>query len=521
MKNESLKYSGIAALTALSGILGGCSFADSPENLEPEIILLPADGVTRTDAILSAEIRKVGQYSFSTLAFSYVDPSGNCFLTEETALKEDGSYDRATCNIGNLLPSTTYRYKAIGYTSTATMMTEYSEFTTLPNDPPSIGAVKVMASNPTSLIIRFRILSNGGEEVTEAGCDVLEKATGRVWHVVADRDDMSETGECTVSISSLLPRNSYSVIPYAANSIGRSEGDSIDFETTDAYVIEVPGSLHSIIGDIPSDMETLSISGVLNGDDFRFLRELLSKEGCQVTMLDLSGVVIRAGGGPYAGALYTVEDTVSTGLFSGLTCLREIILPITAVKIMSDAFRDCSDLGSLTIPRKIESVVSSYGCGSLEEILVSEANPYFASLDGMLYDAGGRRLIWFPAGKKEGIRFAATVEEIGRNAFRGSELSSLGLPESVKRIGDGAFSDSRLRELSLGKSVEYLGEYVFDNTALQQLLLLSEIPPVASEMTFGADSGIFDRCTLSVPVNSVRTYRNHPVWGRFKDIKTF
>lgn len=514
-----LKHIG-TILTLVSPLfIGGCSFADAPENREPLIKLLPVEDITRTSAKLSAEVTGDDNDLLTSISFVYGDPFGNTITTEEIPVAKK----KSVCEIKGLLPGTIYNYMATAKRYSAEIMTPFSEFSTVPNDTPTIGATEIIASNPTSIIIRIKILNDGGENITLAGCTVTELSTGRRWSEnLPTSVAIPGCRELILTVSSLKPHNHYTLTPFAENTIGRVEGETLHYETEDAYLVETPGKLNEILKDLSPETISLNISGPLNGDDFRHLRQLLSSHNNKIIDIDLSGVSICSGGGPYEASLYTVDNVISSGLFSDLSKLERIVLPNTAIRIMNDAFRNCSRLKSLAIPPALKSLVTSYGCSSLETIIVSEANMNFSSIDGVLYDISKSQLLWFPQGRKELPDFPETLQLIGENAFRGCSFQSFTLPSSVTGIERGAFSDSDVHYFIMSETIESLGSYIFENAPLKQLKILAEIPPVINEDTFKSGSIlIFDECKLLVPAGSINIFRNHPIWGNFKEIEAF
>lgn len=63
------------------------------------------------------------------------------------------------------------------------------------------------------------------------------------------------------------------------------------------------------------------------------------------------------------------------------------------------------------------------------------------------------------------------VTEIGKGAFKGSNISSLTLPSTIVAIKQEAFANTKLKNLSFSdcKAIESVGSYAFSNTKLQSL----------------------------------------------------
>jgi hypothetical protein len=107
------------------------------------------------------------------------------------------------------------------------------------------------------------------------------------------------------------------------------------------------------------------------------------------------------------------------------------------------AFFGCDNLIHVTIPEGVTSIGErAFGaCSSLAEIVVSEDNKDFVSVDGVLFNAAGTRLVAYPAGKvNETYAVPATVTHIEPWAFFMCEkLTDVFVPYGVSYIGDQAF----------------------------------------------------------------------------------
>ncbi|MGN0521428.1 MAG: leucine-rich repeat domain-containing protein [Eubacterium sp.] len=144
-------------------------------------------------------------------------------------------------------------------------------------------------------------------------------------------------------------------------------------------------------------------------------------------------------------------------------------------------------------------------CPVLESINVDEANPYFSSVDGVLYNKDKTELLFYPNGKtpivtdKSGavtsgativlpdsvvsirdnafymcsnlysVTFNDGLKSIGNKAFlKCSNLQSIDLPNTVEAIGTDAFSYcNAVKELEIPSSVQSIGDYAFFSTSSQ------------------------------------------------------
>ena len=110
------------------------------------------------------------------------------------------------------------------------------------------------------------------------------------------------------------------------------------------------------------------------------------------------------------------------------------------------------------------------GCKSLINIIVSENNTAYQSIDGNLYTKDGKTLIQYAIGKT-GTLFTIpdSVASIGDDAFAGCDsLTSVVIPDSVTSIGSEAFFRcTSLTSVEIGDSVASIGRSAFaDCTSL-------------------------------------------------------
>lgn len=91
------------------------------------------------------------------------------------------------------------------------------------------------------------------------------------------------------------------------------------------------------------------------------------------------------------------------------------------------------------------------GCTELEKIIVSKENKYYKSVNGVLYNKKGTKLVVYPA-KKSGstYKLPSTVNYIGCWAFMGNEsLKNIIVDENVTKIDYGAFKGTKIEHVEL------------------------------------------------------------------------
>lgn len=505
-----------------------CTDYDIPLNPVPVMTMGETTAVTRTSAVVHAF---AGRASSTRLTVEYGEKGGHFIATEPLVPMGDS----VNCTLTGLTPGTEYVCRLCSFNGRTEVRSNETNFTTQPNTKPKVSALTSLAQGPTGIIVSYAVTDDGGDAILSTGCKVTNVATGRQTTYHADMENVGT--EMEIAIYGLERQTSYELVPFAINPLGESTGASLSFTTGNSILLGEGGNLKKIMQSDNALYPTLSFSGKMQGDDFRYLREI------NVEQLNLADVIIVEGGEAYVPSRYTKDNVVGYGMFAA-TDIKSVVLPISAVSVEEQAFKDCASLTSITMPANATAILPSEGCIALKEIEVPAANKSYKSVDGILYDAGISRIVWMPMGKTDKVVLPATVTSIGSYAFRGCHFTEFVMSNSVKEMGQAAFYGSSvekvvlsdalktistatfqqcasLREVHLGTATEQLGEYVFDGTRIEHLYITAEYPPVCYETTFHTTDGynIFDSCTLHVPAASKELYRNHRYWGKFSQTR--
>lgn len=188
------------------------------------------------------------------------------------------------------------------------------------------------------------------------------------------------------------------------------------------------------------------------------------------TYPSLSGVVIIPSSVTYNETTYTVtsignyaftycsylisitipSSVTSIGDYTFFNCssLNSVTIPSTITNMGGSAFAGCSSLISVTIPSSVTSIGDHafFRCSSLANIQVEVGNLYYASENGVLFNADKTTLVQYPTGKTETTYIIPTsVTSIEGYAFNGcSSLTSVTIPSNVTSIGRDVFSGTPL-----------------------------------------------------------------------------
>ena len=137
--------------------------------------------------------------------------------------------------------------------------------------------------------------------------------------------------------------------------------------------------------------------------------------------------------------------------------LRSVTIPEGITGIHSNTFFDCNNLESVHLPKSMKEFRggSFASCNSLKEVTVDPDNPWFCSVDGVVYTKDQKELVFYPPGKAdEEFVIPEGCSVIDRNAIAYCEnLKRIIVPSTVTDIScesiflckglEGVFVDER------------------------------------------------------------------------------
>ena len=233
----------------------------------------------------------------------------------------------------------------------------------------------------------------------------------------------------------------------------------------------------------------------------------------------------------YDGTTYSVTS-IGWDAFWECSNLTSVTIPNSVTSIGYWAFWNCSSLTSVTIGNSVTSIGdwAFNGCRSLTSVTIP--NSVTSIGGGAFADCSALTSIIIPN----------SVTSIGSSAFAGcSSLTSITIPNSVTSIENGAFSDcSALTSITIPNSVTSIGEVAFANcTSLTSIIIPNSVTSIG-DWAFGGCSSLkiviceaievpglvgdvfcfmpLSEATLYVPAQSLDDYKAAEQWKEFGTI---
>ena len=176
---------------------------------------------------------------------------------------------------------------------------------------------------------------------------------------------------------------------------------------------------------------------------------------------------------------------IETYTFYGCTGLTNITVPDNMYYIRERAFYNCTNLTSVVLGRGFSDIKPDafFGCVNLTEIAVVEDNPYFSSLEGVLFNKDQSTLYLCPNAKGGAYAIPEGVINIEESAFAECEnLTSITIPDGVSFIWRRTFEGcSSLTSITIPNSVYYIGEEAFSRcSSLINITIPYLVPEIGS-----------------------------------------
>ncbi len=156
------------------------------------------------------------------------------------------------------------------------------------------------------------------------------------------------------------------------------------------------------------------------------------------------------------------------GAFYAAGRITEVNIPEGVETMSSEVFSYCASLRMVTLPstlREFNALVFD-DCFALRQVNVSPENPYFMSVDGVVFTKDGSMLVYYPQGRPDAhYDVPAGTTAIARAAFMGNDfLQSISLPLGLTAIDEYAFARcGMLHSAALPLTLSTIGNCAFIN----------------------------------------------------------
>lgn len=112
-------------------------------------------------------------------------------------------------------------------------------------------------------------------------------------------------------------------------------------------------------------------------------------------------------------------------------------------------------------------------CSNLQNIQITDKSERYMTYDGVLYDKAGKTLLACPKNRHGAVKIKEGTKKIEKNAFFGSEVEEIEMPDSVKSLEKAVFFNCRkLQKVKLSNSLTEIPDSCFDsNASLREIVI--------------------------------------------------
>ncbi len=214
----------------------------------------------------------------------------------------------------------------------------------------------------------------------------------------------------------------------------------------------------------------------------------------QLTSINIPNSVHTIGSSAFMNCnLWSVQigkgvKTIDSEAFYGNKNLSEITIPDNVETVEDTVFGNCTNLTSVNIGSGVKTLnpLCFTGCEKLEEINISKDNPYYASVNGFVFNKEMTELALTPNTKD--CYISDGVKRIREDQFKGIDsIEYVYLPDTVTKIDKNGFSRCRnLKSVSLPSKLESIGVFGFSECkSLEDIIIPDSVT-------------LMDQCAMSL-----------------------
>lgn len=218
--------------------------------------------------------------------------------------------------------------------------------------------------------------------------------------------------------------------------------------------------------------------------------------------------------------------TIGYNSFYRCNELTSVKIPDTVKEIEFHAFLDCKELTEVTIPASVRDITENPFdlCGKLTEFKVDQANPMYASLDGVLVTKGVNfyGIIAYPCGRPGEYAIPNSIINIETRAFAGCNLTSVVIPNSVTFLSDAFCNCESLTVVSIPGTVQVFANGVWSGSDnIKEVFYDAAVPVGMPDNSELFESKVHENATLYVRPSAIEAVRTTYPWNKFKNIVAY
>ena len=165
------------------------------------------------------------------------------------------------------------------------------------------------------------------------------------------------------------------------------------------------------------------------------------------------------------------EYSIKNGVFKYSGNNTAIVIPDGVTEIKNSSWKN--SVKAIYVGKNVTTISTN----KVEWFEVDKENPFFSSVDGILYNKDMNGILKYPALKKEDVFYVPSqITFIGEGAFEKSKLKKIVLHDGINTIGKKAFGYMKnLTEISLPFGITTICDYAFCSSGLKSIDLPSSI----------------------------------------------
>ena len=162
---------------------------------------------------------------------------------------------------------------------------------------------------------------------------------------------------------------------------------------------------------------------------------------------------------------------------------------LSVIGVLPKAFMSSGGVENIYFPDSyVEiNVGAFYDCTTLKNYYVTNTNPVYSSVDGVLYTKDEKSIVAFPVGRTKTVTVKEGTVSIQSGAFYSSQAKKIVLPESLEEIGTEAFAYAKkLTTINIPSKIINLPDGVFDTClSLSDVSFSDSLEKISSRAFWG------------------------------------